>query len=233
MVKLKLISGILLIFIMGVLVGSIGTGIFTKHRITRFLRGAEPPAPRILKKLTAELDLSELQQEKVEKILRQSRTQWVELRKKYQPEFQKIFDENIAQLKEPLNNEQRRKLDKLYEKLMRHAPHPGRRGPFPSHKSQRQNFPEIRKRLNLTETQEKEVRPIMEESMEKQRKIFQKLQNQQEQALRSFEREMRENQKSVEKRLSRILTTEQMDKYRKNYEEQGPGMRRHRPVTLD
>lgn len=233
MVKLKLISGILLIFIMGVLVGSIGTGIFTKHRIARFLQGAEPPVPRILRRLTAELDLSELQQEKVEKVLRQSRTRWVELRKKYQPEFQKIFEENIAQLKEPLNNEQRQKLDKLYEKLMRHAPHLGRRRPFLSHRSQRQNFPEIKKRLNLTETQEKEIRPIIEESMEERRKIFQKFQDQSEQVFRSFEREMLENQKSVEKRLGRILTTEQMDKYRKNYEEQGPRMRRHRPVTLD
>lgn len=229
MFKLKLLAGILLIFITGVLVGAIGTGIFTKHKITRFLRGTEPPAPRILRRLVTELDLSESQQEKVEKILRQSRMKWVELRKKYQPEFEKLFEENIALLKEPLNNEQRQKLDQLYEKLKQRAPHLGGRRPFLTDRAQKPIFPEIKKRLNLTEAQEEEIRPIIEDSMGKRRKIFEKFEVQRKQALRSFKNEMEENQKSVEKRLGHILTAEQMVEYRKFYEEHDPMMRRTRP----
>ena len=70
---LKVCVGILLIFIMGMLAGTLGTGFFIKHRIGRFIQGGGPPPPiRILERLSAKLDLSKPQQREIEKILKQA-----------------------------------------------------------------------------------------------------------------------------------------------------------------
>lgn len=131
MKKLKVFIGIFLIFILGILAGTLGTGFFIKHRIGRFVRneGHFPPI-RILERLSDKLDLSKTQQVEIEKILKQARKQLIEFRQAYRPKFEKIFNNTIEQIKQKLDNRQKQKLDKLTERLKhRFRNHPGQR-PF-------------------------------------------------------------------------------------------------------
>jgi len=126
--KLKVCIGILLIFILGMLAGTLGTGFFIKHRIGRFVRDDGPPPPiRVLERLSAKLDLSKSQQIEIEKILKQAHAQLIEFRQGYRPEFEKIFNDTIEQIKQKLDTGQKQKLDKLTERLKhRFHNHPGR-----------------------------------------------------------------------------------------------------------
>jgi len=141
MKRLKVCIGILLIFILGMLSGTLGTGFFIKHRIGRFVRGDGPfPPIRILERLSAKLDLSKPQQMEIEKILKQAHDQLIEFRRGYRPEFEKIFNDTIEQMKEKLDSRQKQKLDKLTERLKhRFRNHPGPR-PFLSEKTSEQVF---------------------------------------------------------------------------------------------
>ena len=141
MKRLKVCIGILLIFILGMLSGTLGTGFFIKHRIGRFVGGEGPPPPiRVLERLSAKLDLSKPQQIEIEEILKQAHDQLIEFRQVYRPEFEKIFNDTIEQIKQKLDNRQKQKLDKLTERLKHHfRKHPGRR-PFLSKKTHEQVF---------------------------------------------------------------------------------------------
>jgi len=128
MKRLKVCIGILLIFILGMLAGTLGTGFFIKHRIGRFVRGDGPfPPIRVLERLSAKLDLSKSQQIEIEKILKQAHDRLIEFRRGYRPEFEKILNDTIEQMKEKLDSRQKQKLDKLTERLKhRFRNHPGR-----------------------------------------------------------------------------------------------------------
>jgi len=141
MKRLKVCIGILLIFILGMLSGTLGTGFFIKHRIGSFVRGEGPPPPiRVLERLSAKLDLSKPQQMEIEKILKQAHDQLIEFRQVYSPEFEKIFNDTIEQIKQKLDSRQKQKLDKLTERLKNcFNKHPGRR-PFLSEKTPEQVF---------------------------------------------------------------------------------------------
>ena len=126
--RLKVCIGILLIFVLGMLAGTLGTGFFIKHRIGRFVGGEGPLPPiRVLERLSGKLDLSKPQQIEIEKILKQAHAQLIEFRRGYRPEFEKIFNDTIEQIKQNLDNRQKQKLDKLTESLKhRFRKHPGR-----------------------------------------------------------------------------------------------------------
>jgi len=126
--RLKVCIGILLIFVLGMLAGTLGTGFFIKHRIGRFVGGEGPLPPiRVLERLSGKLDLSKPQQIEIEKILKQAHAQLIEFRRGYRPEFEKIFNDTIEQIKQNLDNRQKQKLDKLTESLKhRFHKHPGR-----------------------------------------------------------------------------------------------------------
>jgi len=131
MKKLKVCIAILLIFILGILAGTLGTGFFIKHRIGRFVQGNGPfPPIKILERLSTKLDLSKSQQMEIEKILEQAKDQLIEFRQVYRPKFEKIFNNTIEQIEQKLDKKQTQKLDKLTERLKHHfRNHPGKR-PF-------------------------------------------------------------------------------------------------------
>ena len=121
--KLKVWAGILLVFLLGALAGSVGTGAYLKHRIERFSRGGHPPIRVVLmKKLAHELDLTETQRVEVEKILDQLETKLHELRQKHRPELEGLFAHSFDMIKEKLDQEQKAKLDEIREKLRNRHP---------------------------------------------------------------------------------------------------------------
>jgi hypothetical protein len=118
--KLKVWAGIVLVFLLGALVGSVSTGIFFKHRIERFSKGDRPPIKGVLmKKLSHELDLTETQRVEIEQILDQLQEKLLDLRRQHRPEFEKLFDHSFGSIREKLNSEQKNRFDKIREELRR------------------------------------------------------------------------------------------------------------------
>jgi uncharacterized coiled-coil protein SlyX len=123
MKKWKIFTGIFLIFVIGVLSGVLGTGLFVKHRIVEFRGGAPFMRDRFLmRRLTRELALTEKQQEKVGTILTGMRTRHKDFFQARRAEMAKIINSELAAVKKELTGEQQKKLDQLMEKFRRHRP---------------------------------------------------------------------------------------------------------------
>lgn len=121
--KLKVWAGIVLVFLLGTLAGSLATGIYFKHRIERFSKGERPPIKVVLmKKLSHELDLTETQRVEIEEILDQLQAKLLDLRRKHRPEFEKLFDHSFGSIREKLNSEQKKEFDEIREELRRRRP---------------------------------------------------------------------------------------------------------------
>ena len=225
--KLKVAIIILLVFAVGALAGSLGNKLYFKHRFERFAKAGRPPLMHILmRKIVQDLDLTGAQKTDIEKIVRQAEEKIVSFREKYHPEFEKIMDDTIAQIKEKLTDEQKKKLDKLHEELKmrgrmgpRGMPHPPMMGGMPD-----QLFATMKERLNLTKEQEEKIRPIMDASMEKKRTMLKKHGEQERENMRILENDMQALDKDTGKQLGSVLTEEQLKEYQKIQGERCEGM---------
>jgi Spy/CpxP family protein refolding chaperone len=128
MKRLKLIMGVTLVFLAGALAGSLGTGIYLRHKMEAF-EGGRPGGPEmtsfLVKRFTHDLDLTQAQQAEVRKIVEESEQKIKAIRQQYLPEIKGIIDQSFALMREKLSPEQQKKLYKLHEKLERS------RGPIP------------------------------------------------------------------------------------------------------
>ena len=226
MKKLKLGVGILLVFILGALTGSLGTKIYFKHRIGQLVKTGAPPIMThfLMRKLSHELDLTETQQREIEKIVDQSALELQDFRRKCQPELEKIIDRSFGLIKEKLDDEQKKRLEELHEKLInlrahRHRGPPPFFLPRPNEKTPEQIFATLKKRLHLTEEQEDEVRSIIEKQGEKHSQIIQKYQDQGREGRYLLRRDLQALQEATDKKLETVLTEKQIEKYRKIQEE--------------
>lgn len=128
MKRLKLIIGVTLVFLAGALAGSLGTGIYLRHKMEAFeggTHGGPEMTSFLVKRFTHDLDLTQAQQAEVRKIIEESEEKIMAVRHQYLPEIKGIIDQNLALMREKLSPEQQKKLDKLREKLERS------RGPIP------------------------------------------------------------------------------------------------------
>ncbi len=170
--KTKIAVGILLIFTIGVLAGTLGTGMFVKRKILKFALEAESPPKRVLKRFTRELDLSNRQQIAVEEILSRLQSRMDEFNRTHHPDFRKIFNDSISQLRDILDERQQRKLDRLYARLKhrtrRFSERPPGRHPPNGLRPKRdrmvgQMAADIIDQLHLNQDQAAEVRRIIRE----------------------------------------------------------------------
>jgi len=225
--KLKVAIILLLVFAVGALAGSLGNKLYFKHRFERFVRGGRPPLMHILmRKMVHELDLTKAQKADIEKIVSQTEKQIVNFRQKYHPEFEKIMDDTIAQIKEKLTDEQKKKLDKLHKELKirgrmghRGVSHRPMMGGMPD-----QLFATMKERLDLTKEQEEKIRPIIDASMQKKRTILKKHGEQERENMRILGKDMQALDRDTEKQLDSVLTEEQLKEYQKIQGERCEGM---------
>jgi hypothetical protein len=225
--KLKVATIVLLVFAVGALAGSLGNRLYFKHRFERFVKGGRPPLMHILmRKMVQNLDLTGAQKTDIEKIVIQAEQQIVNFRQKYHPEFEKIIDSTIAQIKEKLTDEQKKKLDTLRAELKmrgrmghRGMPHPPMIGGMPD-----QLFATMKERLNLTKEQEEKIHPIIDASMGKRRAILKKHGEQEQENMRILENDMRALDQDTGKELSSVLTEAQLKEYQKIQEARCEGM---------
>jgi len=119
-IRWKLISGLLLVFVLGVLAGSVGTGFYLKHRLAPIIKEPRARKAFIMKRLSKKLNLTPNQKTKIEPIVEQMIEKRREYYRKIRPEIKRIMDQGFTQIKEELNEDQKKKLDELREKFQKH-----------------------------------------------------------------------------------------------------------------
>ena len=117
----KLWGGLIVLFLVGILTGIVGTCLY--HRYEQQHRGEGGPVARqerLMKHLTQELSLTTEQQADIQPIVKRTHLEILQLRVQHQPEVERIFARGIVELKPKLSANQQMKLDGLYAKLQRH-----------------------------------------------------------------------------------------------------------------
>lgn len=118
MSRLKLWSGLIVLFGAGVLTGIVGTVLYGDYeRAHRIARGPDAQHERIMKRLTQELSLTAEQQSGIEPIVTRAHVSILELRFSHQTEIERILARGMAELRDKLSAEQRDKLSHMYGQL--------------------------------------------------------------------------------------------------------------------
>jgi|WetSurMetagenome_2_1015567.scaffolds.fasta_scaffold02133_5 hypothetical protein len=118
--KIKLAAGVLLVFLVGALAGSLGTGIYFKKRVEKFEAGGPPVQERIqiiLGRFANDLNLTGEQRDEFEKIIKESQEKKLALGQKVMPEIKEINDKTFKSIRDKLTDEQKTKLDALLQRM--------------------------------------------------------------------------------------------------------------------
>jgi Spy/CpxP family protein refolding chaperone len=131
MKKWKLIAGVALVFVLGLLVGSLGTRYYHRDWSGRFFQ--EPTARKalMLKRLTKDLGLTEAQQKDFRAIVEETDKKLETFGVERRAAVRAIIDESFSRMKEKLDPEQQKKLDELRAKHEARLKDKTRRHHFP------------------------------------------------------------------------------------------------------
>ena len=224
--KWKVIAGILLIFILGVFSGVVGTSAFFKHRIKRFMDPQGPPPPiRLLQRQLGQFELSSEQHARIDALFEEMHREFFSRLKKGQKEIKQLFDEYISQIKGVLASEQGEKLDRIVEQIenrmqaMQPPPPPmghggppsgnGFQGPVPKGMFIRQ----LQKELSLSDEQVRQTSSVLGEERERQQELFSKTKNGKGDP-DDIRNRMDALRRETDARMVSILTPEQMERFK-------------------
>jgi len=138
MSKWKIWVGLLVLFLSGVLIGSVGTRMYVRHKISGMF-AKERPVIRDLffRRLTRELDLSKEQRQEIEKIASRAAEEFHALRGQHRGEAEAILDQAVSEMRKYLSPEQQEQLERIrkrmktWRKRRRHGPPPPDHPPPP------------------------------------------------------------------------------------------------------
>ncbi len=120
MSRVRLWTGLTLLFCAGALMGAVGTSLYYQYEDEhRWDRGPAGRQERIMKRLTQELALSSAQQAELEPIVARAHLEMLQLRVQHQPDVDRILAVGMDELKAKLSSEQQSKLDGLHAQLQR------------------------------------------------------------------------------------------------------------------
>jgi Spy/CpxP family protein refolding chaperone len=123
-IKIKVIIGILVVFLFGAVIGALGTGIFIGHKIRQFGTDEHALSKFFMHRLTRELKLTDAQQPAVAKIVDQTDKEIHNLVQKSLVDFAAIMQRRNTELKTVLTPEQQQKLDALTQQMHKRWPGP-------------------------------------------------------------------------------------------------------------
>jgi Spy/CpxP family protein refolding chaperone len=115
----KLWIGILLVFILGAVAGSLVTGYVLKEHEHGFSHNPAKRAAFIVDRLTRKLDLSDTQKAEVEKIIQKTEEKSHARFMSHREEMRAIRNEGIAEIRKGLTPEQQEKMDQLRQEFER------------------------------------------------------------------------------------------------------------------
>ena len=113
MKKWRLIVGVILVFILGVLMGSLGTRFYHRDWSERFFQEPSARETVILKKLTKDLGLTEAQQKEFKGIVEETDKKLQAFGQERRSAIKAILDESFSRMNEKLDPEQKKKLEEL------------------------------------------------------------------------------------------------------------------------
>ncbi len=113
MTRWKLITGIALVFILGALAGSAGTGYYFKQRYPPHITDPEARKAFIMEKLSKDLNLTQEQKGKIGEIIGQI----VQTRRDYYIKGQVEVEKLVDQIRKELSSDQQKKYDALRERF--------------------------------------------------------------------------------------------------------------------
>jgi len=230
--KLKLASGIILVFLVGGLTGSLATGMYLKHRYESLaVHGPQHPSRmnHLMRRLSDKLDLKAAQRRAFSEILEDYERQVFSVRREYLPEIREITEQSIERMKAELNRDQRDQLERLHRQLRkRHARAfirsvELRPGPTPPVSA-------LRERLNLSQSQVEKLREILGDEKETIRGIIDRYKEQDTPDIHALKRDLRKVQEHTEARVAEILDGNQLNAYHGLVDERlrmHQGKRRH------
>ena len=117
MKKWKLVAGVLLVFVFGVVIGSLGTGFYHQFLFDRFRKDPAERKAFVLKKFSEKLHLAENQQKAFKTIIDQVDQQRRAQILKNRSEFKRIRDDSYVQMKKVLNPDQQNAFDELINEI--------------------------------------------------------------------------------------------------------------------
>jgi hypothetical protein len=113
----KLWIGISLVFILGGVVGSLGTGYVLKEREHRVFHNPARRTGFIVEKLTRKLSLSDAQKAEIEVIVQKMQEKSQNRFTSHHEEMRSILNEGIAEIRKGLTPEQQEKMDQLHREF--------------------------------------------------------------------------------------------------------------------
>jgi Spy/CpxP family protein refolding chaperone len=116
----KAIGLLLLVFVLGVAIGALGLTLMNGRvygaRPNSRQQGA-PGQPRVVNRLTRDLDLTADQQKRLSEILANTQARYNAIRQQMNPQFDQVRSEGREQIRQILTPEQQPKLDEFYRQV--------------------------------------------------------------------------------------------------------------------
>lgn len=118
MARWKIWIALLVLFASGVLIGSVGTRMYVRHKLSRIF-ARERPAVRNLfvRRLTRELDLSKEQREEIRDIASRAAEAFQKLYAQHRSEVEDLLDQSASEMKKHLSPAQREQFDELRKRM--------------------------------------------------------------------------------------------------------------------
>ena len=215
--KAKLAIGVFLIFLVGACAGSLGGVVYLKYlEIHSEASDVESRYGTLLRRLSDRLDLTESQQDEVDKIIRIARKETIDVMRNYLPEIEAVTERSLMAIKQELDADQSQKLDELYQKV-RGLHNKSALELVLSDNTVDSKLYLIADLLNLTPGQEEKVQEILEEYLNKRREIINQYYEQGNTDFSPLRFQIISLGDSTEMRLADVLSKDQM----KIYEEAG------------
>jgi hypothetical protein len=122
MKKWKVIAGIVVVFLLGSLAGSVITRIVFRHRLEYLMRGG-PEAVRnvVVKRLVKALNLDAAQQSQLIQIVEDARQELMDVRRQTNPQIRRILDRAQNRVDAILRPDQSEKFHKIITRLRRRS----------------------------------------------------------------------------------------------------------------
>jgi len=116
--QLKVVAGVLAIFLLGIIIGGLGAGIYLRRRVEQFaLKAPKDHKEIFMERLSRELALAESQKSDVERIVSNTEIEIRQLLQDSRIKFEEITARRNAELKAILTPEQYQMLEKMEQRI--------------------------------------------------------------------------------------------------------------------
>ena len=116
--KIKLVAGIVALFIIGGVIGLLGDRLYMEHKLRRLTEfNSEQRKAYILQKYTKELHLTEAQQIEIRKIIDEKSEEIAQNTQRYKEDIDKIRQRYDERIKALLTPEQRQLYDEMKQRI--------------------------------------------------------------------------------------------------------------------